>query len=86
MPRDGTAGMTNDVLTVVGLPTVLAIGSQFADKGVTYDRGNDASRASYQCDLGIYSSASHIFTRHIGPATQATSEKLFDNLSCRGPG
>ena len=55
-PCNGTAGMTNHVLTAVGLPTVLTVGSQFADKGVAHHRGNDASRASHQCDLGIYSS------------------------------
>ena len=48
--------MANHVLAAISLPTVLTVGSQFADKAVANHRGDDASRASHQCDLGIYSS------------------------------
>jgi hypothetical protein len=83
-PRNGTARMTNHVLTAVGLPTVLTVGSQLADQSVAHHGGDDDPRASHQRDLGINSSH-HIFTRHIGPATQATSVKFFDNLLLHGP-
>jgi len=52
-PRDGTARMTNHVLTAVGLPTVLTVGSQLADQGVANYGGDDDARASHQRDLGI---------------------------------
>lgn len=55
-PCNGTARMTNHILTAIGFLTVLTVGSQLADQGVADHRGDDGSRASHQCDLGINSS------------------------------
>jgi hypothetical protein len=45
--------VAHHVLAAIGFSAVLTIGSQLADEGVPDHRGDDASRASHQCDLGI---------------------------------
>jgi hypothetical protein len=55
-PGYGSARVAHQVLAAIGLSAVLTIGRQLADEGVADHRGDDAPRASHQCDLGISSS------------------------------
>lgn len=55
-PGYGPARVAHHVLAAIGLSAVLTIGSQLADEGVAHHRGDDASGASHQRDLGISSS------------------------------
>lgn len=51
--------MPDHELAAVGLLTVLTVGSELADGGLTHHRGDEGPRLSHQSDLGS-SSSSHL--------------------------